>query len=204
MKYFISLLTFLMVITFSNAQEISYGVSLGTNSYDLDGNDLKTLSKRIGFNIGGYFDYKINNSIGVKGNLFISSNEDRFLFKGQENPDGSRVSIDIKSSFLIFSPQLKYDLDSNYGKGFYLLGGPRLSILLNSKNASNSDSIEDFYKGMNFGGQLGFGTTFLKHFGIEILGDIGLSNILDSDDIDIKTIGAYATLNINLESIINN
>jgi len=182
----------------TNAQEISYGLVLGSNIKDIEvKGDLNAGSSYGLINFGGFFDYQLNQSLGVKSNLLYSKTIDEY------NSPGSFSTIEFKIATVQFHPLIKFDTNKEYNKGFYLIGGPRFSFILNVKD-EDGDKVEDFYKGTNFGAMFGFGVVFLKHFGFELIGDFGLSNMLDIEDNKTTTAGAFANLTLNLESLINN
>lgn len=97
---------------------------------------------------------------------------------------------------------LKFDVNRSYKEGFYLLLGPRISFISNATDEFNED-VSDFYAKTRIAVQLGLGIHFLKHFGFELVGDYGVSDILNSEDLEGTTAGGYALFTVNLESILN-
>ncbi|WP_179348556.1 porin family protein [Winogradskyella pacifica] len=186
----------------SQSQELTYGFVTGVNLYDIEtqGGSFVNNESAISYNFGGFLDYQLNDSFGLKGNLIYSAaNEMSYVTRA-----GYVYSepFDIKVKSLQFIPHLKFDFNKEYNKGFYLFIGPRISFVLGSKD-EDGNKIENFYKATNFGAQLGFGFHFLKHFALEIVGDYGLSDTLDNNT-ETQTGGGYINLNINIESILNN
>ncbi|MGB5418580.1 porin family protein [Algibacter sp.] len=182
------------------SQESSYGLLLNTNYYDVavkNGSQIGGEVTQPPFGIGVFYDYNFSNNLGFKTNLFFSSNKERYHYY----QIGSNSRVDLNKKSIQVSPHLKYDVRKEYNKGFYLMSGPRLSFVLSAKD-NDGNKIEDFYKKVDFGIQLGFGFNFLKHFGFEILGDYGLNDISKTEPI-VKTAGIHANLTINLEPILN-
>lgn len=209
----LSFLFFFLIPSLAFAQKISYGLSLGANyiSVETDGADENLYAgdsyspfnkKGIPVNIGGYFDYSLNESFGIKTSLFYSRNLDEYSISGER---GLTADVDFLISSINFQPLLKFDVNKKYNKGFYLLAGPQVGFILNEKEdaADNFKFEGDFYKSTNIGANLGFGIQFSSLIGAEIIGYYGLSNWIDNENIDTSTAGAYLNVYINLASIIN-
>lgn len=186
-----------------NSQNLSYGFVLGANYQDGEvkgsyGSISSRLSERPNIHLGAFVDYQISNRIGVKLNTQYNRSYEKYYF--QLIPNGKTVTYSLNSFQLI--PHLKFDVETEYDKGFYFLAGPRLSLIISADDQSGID-ISDFYKSSSFGVQAGFGINFSKTFAIEVLGDYGFSDISESEPTEIRTAGVYINFNINLESIIN-
>lgn len=183
------------------AQDISYGVILGSSAYD---NEIKGyLEAGAGYDVlhfGMYADYQINEKTGLKVNLTFGKNKDTRYYLSE--PGSYIILDDIRYRKIEFQPHVKYDFKNQYNQGFYMLAGPRVSFVFNVENESG-DKIEDFYKSTRFGGQLGFGTNISKYFNIEFIGDYGFSNFLKDKTYKGTTLGGHLNLIMNLESLIN-
>lgn len=183
------------------AQDVSYGVLLGSSGYD---NDIKGYLEAGGgydvLHFGVYIDRQISKKIGLKTNLIYGKNKDTRYYINA--PKSYTILDDIKYSKIDFQPHIKYNFKNQYGKGFYMLLGPRLSLVFNVEN-ENGDKIEDFYKSTRFGGQLGFGTSLSKYLSLEFIGDYGFSNFLENKIDKGTTLGGNLNLIINLETLIN-
>lgn len=182
------------------AQNISYGVILGSSAYD---NEIKGyLEAGAGYDVlhfGVYADYQISKKIGLKTNLTYGKNKDTRYYI---SPPGSYTILDdVKYKKIELQPHIKYDFKNEYNKGFYILLGPRVSFVFNLEDESG-DKIKDFYKNTRFGGQLGFGTSISKYFAFEFIGDYGFSNFLKDNTNKGKTLGGQLNLILNLESLI--
>lgn len=190
-----------MIFNYSTAQNLSYGAILGFNAYDIEvDGPINAGAGYSGLNFGGFLDYQLNSSFGVRGNLIYSSvKEDNYYVKNGNQVTGYLFDeSEIKSIQL--HTLLRYDVNKEYNKGFYLIGGFRMTNILNAK--LDGQENDDFYKKMNFGGMIGFGVNFAKHFGFEFIPEINLTNTLDSEINKSKNIGGYVNLTVNLESIL--
>ncbi|RZK05671.1 MAG: hypothetical protein EOO46_15715, partial [Flavobacterium sp.] len=109
------------------AQELSYGALLGYNAYDVEiVGPLIAGSGQSGLNIGGFVDYSLNSSFGVRGNLIYSSIEETHYGVIQGNTLYPYFDVsNIKT--LQVQALLRYDVNKEYNKGFYLTGGFRMN-----------------------------------------------------------------------------
>lgn len=210
MKKIVAFAVFL-VLTISglSAQSISYGIMLGANfnNIEIDGEGLRGGASHSAFkepgvpiDLGGYVDFQLNESMGIKANVFYSKTLADYTL-GRLGYTSERV--DWVTSSVEVQPLFKYDVNKSYGKGFYLLAGPRLAFVFDQKDVRNNLEGDDFYKSVNFGANLGFGFTVSELIGFEITGNYGLSNLIDSSHFESTTAGAYANLYFNLDKLIN-
>lgn len=203
MKKITFIIMLFMLFNYSKAQNLSYGIMLGFNAYDVDIDGLiKGGAGYSGLNFGGFLDYQLNNSFGVRGNLIYNcAKEDNYyILNGNQVAGYLFDDSEIKS--LQINTLLRYDVNKEYNKGFYLIGGFRMTNILNAK--FDGQENDDFYKKVNLGGMLGFGVNFAKHFGFEFIPEVNLTNTIDSENNKSKNFGAYLNLTVDLESIINN
>ena len=200
MKTKLFITSFLFTFISVSAQNLSYGALLGYNGYDIEidgpafsGGAISSL------NFGGFGEFKLNNRLGLRANLIYSKvQEDDYyaLIRGQ----GYAKFLDkIELNTLQIHSLIKLDVRKDYNKGFYLIGGFRMTHILNAK--SDGDEVDGFYKDSNYGVMFGFGVNFAKHFGLELIPETNITNTLDSDNKKAKNFGAYANLTINLASI---
>ena len=192
-----TLLSFSLLCCFGymKAQNLTYGSILGLNIYDVEISGPIDGGAGTGFNIGGYLDYKLNESFGVRIDLTynIITEYDYYI-------DNIKVIDKINIQSLSLRPLARFDVNQEYNKGFYLVGGLTLANILSSK--ADNIANEDFYKKFNLSAVLGFGINFGRHFGFEILPEIGLSDALESTESKSIKTGAYLNLTLNLESLL--
>jgi hypothetical protein len=185
------------------SQNLSYGVLFGVSYMDSEvKNSLNSVtevtSEKPNIHFGAFLDYQFSSRLGVKLNGQYNRSYEQYRLRYIPNPKETEFSIN--SIQLI--PHLKFDVETEYSKGFYFLAGPRISFVLSAEDQSGND-VSNFYKGTNFGAQLGFGINIAKMFAIEIIGDYGFSDISEAEPTEIRTAGAYINLVANIESIIN-
>jgi len=202
MKKIFTLFAILISSITITAQEFNYGIALGSFYHDFENEG--PLIPGTNYSIidfGAFGEYQLNSNSGINAKLTYSTKvvdegydfRNEFVFtQGEE----------INFSALNFSAHYKFDTNSEYGKGFYVLAGPRISFISNSKY-KGGEKLEDLYEPIRIAGQAGFGVNFLKHFSVELLFDYGLTNPLDSEVNDVQTAGINFNFLINLETILN-
>ncbi len=184
--------TLLLTAMFSKAQELSYGVAIGGNQYEvycdcgISSDEVGT--SKIGLYFGGYIDYGFTDHIGAK--ALIAYNQ---KIMGGDIP--------VNFSFIDINPSFKYSFGKEYNKGFYLLLGPRFSFLLNAE--FQNQEITDFFESSHIGLQLGMGATIYKFLELEIRFDYGVSALYEVMGKDREIFGGLLVLNLNLEKLIN-
>jgi hypothetical protein len=200
MKKTLLLTAILFTLNTMNAQNLNYGVLLGYSGYDIEidgpafsGGAFSSL------NIGGFGEYKLNNRLGIRGNIIYSKVQEDDYYALVLGKGYAKFLDKIELNTLQIHTLLKLDVRKDYNKGFYLIGGFRMTHILNAK--SDGDEIDGFYKDSNFGVMFGFGVNFAKYFGLELIPETNITNTLDSDNKTAKNFGAYANLTINLASI---
>jgi hypothetical protein len=195
------LVLFLTISSETYSQNPSYGLILGINSTNIESSSGTWLfsedtSGLDGYNFGIYLDIPLNNKFGIKSYLTYNNEIEeynRIIFVEQYNFDSRVKSIQ-------FSTLLKYHLKKEYNKGIYIMGGPRVTHILETSSIWNG--VEDFYENYNFGFQLGIGFTLYKFINTELIGDYGFSNILNIESLEAKSYNLKLNLSINIENLI--
>ncbi|WP_339890027.1 porin family protein [uncultured Flavobacterium sp.] len=192
---------FLMIFSYSKGQNLSYGPILGFNAYDISiGGPINDGAGYSGLNFGGFLEHQFNSSFGVRGNIIYNNIKEGKHYVVTGNQITSYLFDKAEIQSLQIQTLLKYDVNKDYNKGFYIIGGFRMSNILNVK--LDGQKNEDFYKRESFGAMLGFGVNFAKHFGLELIPEINLTNPINSKINKSRNIGGYLNLTLNLESII--
>lgn len=212
MKQFLVFIIFVFSTLAVSAQDFTYGFLVGANAYDgdisggdLHGGDAYSAFGKDGFplNIGVFGNYQLNQSIGVKANLFYKGNYRSIDYFSADNP-GLYYDFDTYISSIQFQPLFVFDVNKEYDKGFYLMLGPGIDFKLNENNLGDEvNDLDELYNHVNIDALLGFGFTFSKVFSMEFIANYGLSNQLDSDLYETTTVGAYVNFLVNLTPLIN-
>ncbi len=193
MKLILSIILFNLLIISTYSQKTTYGVVLGWNNYNIEINavsyhNLISGTGKSSLNYGGYFDYQLNNSFGLKTNLFFNNTKE-----GTYYDTDYRLSKNIEFNSFQVLTYLKYDVDQAYNKGVYLLTGFRHKII--------TKKSDDLLKTNSSGVLFGFGVNFLKNLSLEIIGDYGITNTIKLENKSHEIIGGYINLTYNLRTI---
>ncbi len=200
-----SLLTIFLffAITIVTAQEteiektnqFTYGIVMGGNFYNIANNntDNAYIPEDISpsFVIGVFGEYNFTKNMGVKidANYY---NKD-FLF-------------DIKSklitmNFVDFSANFKYDFGETYREGFYLIGGPKISVIADAD--SENEDVKHHFETLNLGAQFGFGWRIYKYFDLQTKLEYEVTPFFKLDNGDnSKFFNAIITLNVDIAKMI--
>lgn len=192
----------LVTVSFSSAQELSYGFKAGLNVASLAG-DLDDLDPRLGLHAGVFAEFRLSEKFSIQSELLFSQQGAKESYFDQGSFDGFsyREQEDITYIFnYINIPVLAkvYLTDK-----FSIEAGPQISLLMNarlkydyyyeeqfngtvigSESESGTESIKDEVKALDFGFNFGFGYDINPHFLIQTRYALGLSNIVKVSDFD--------------------
>ncbi len=155
----------LVVILFTSnlifCQEFSYGLVLKSSFYQV-GNDNGTIvftGKENGLSsalkMGIYGEYNFNDKIGVKTEFTYLKK--KIFLQNTETP--------YILNHLSIAPNLKYDFGNEYRKGFYILFGPKISLLTSAK--FENEDVKETFESFTLTPQLGFGSRVFKYIDLE-------------------------------------
>lgn len=187
----------LSIILISNtikAQQLSYGVIIGGIFYETANNnnsDLFSTAENFSANLGGYLEYNFNEKMGVKTEITFNKRQINYFQQDQE----------FKLNIIEISPDFKYDFGSKYREGFYMLAGPKISII--SKAESQGTDVKKVFDTTYFGAQLGFGWRIFSVVDIQTKLGYELTPFYKSGDRKSKFFDAGLSLNIDLQKIID-
>lgn len=187
-------LIFILFFTNLQAQNLSYGPLIGGNFYqsnnDSSANQFISDANPFAINLGGYLEYNFNENIGIKTDLTFNKKE--LSYKSATN---------FRLNFIDVSPNFKYDFGNEYRKGFYIIVGPRFSFLTNAE--VEGEDASDIFNKTNIGVQLGLGQRIFNYIDIQGKFDYGITPFFEIESNKSKFFGAYISLNVDLEKIIN-
>jgi hypothetical protein len=160
------------------AQGISGGLKAGLNFANLMGDDAGDTDMKIGYHFGGYAKISLTEAFSIQPELLY-------------NAAGAKASDDgydanYKLNYLTVPVMLGY----SFGK-ISIQAGPQIGFLTSAKlkveGGGDSEEVDmkDSFKGTDFGVNVGLGADFGK-FNAAARYCIGLSNIVDADDVDVK------------------
>ncbi len=192
------ILSILICGLYSYSQESNYGISIGVNASGIINDSQNTSGdvtapKGVGFIISGFYEYNINERFGLIGNLNFN--------KKIVNYEPPKTNL----SYLELNPMIKFDVNGNYGNGFYLKTGLNYSLLLSAKeNETNQDIKNDFNNSL-LGFNFGFGSDISKAIGVEFIFGYSFSNSLkevENKKIKSSILSGYLSLVIDINELI--
>ena len=203
MKKIVLLSFVFFAVLCAQSQNLSYGATFGASYYDFEinnsgGSITPGLVDKPNYHVGAYIDYQFSKRFGIKLNTLYNRSYESYTYRFISNYQD--LNFIINSLQLI--PHLKFDVETEYEKGFYFLAGPRFNFIISAKDQFDND-VKNFYKSTTIGAQFGFGINIARKFAIELLGDYGFSNISDSGSAEIRSAGGHLNFIVNLESFIN-
>jgi hypothetical protein len=183
MKKILLIVTILTTGIVSQAQ-IKFGVKAGANFYKFagDDNDFDDIDPdmRIGIAGGGLVNIPINSTFSVQPELLYSMEGAKY----KANNDKLIYQLDYINVPVLF----QYN-----SSGFYGETGPQIGFLMSGKasNGDESSDVKDSFKSTAFAWTVGFGYKLSSGIGIGARYNIGLSNIVDNDEADLKNSGFH-------------
>jgi hypothetical protein len=159
------------------AQGISGGIKAGLNLANLNG-DIENTDMKIGYHFGGYAKISLTEAFSVQPELLFNA------VGAKSSDDG--YNADYKFNYVSVPVMLGY----SFGK-ISIQAGPQIGFLTSAKlkvdggGLSGESDVKDQMKGIDFGVNAGLGADFGK-LNAAARYCIGLSNIVDSDNADLK------------------
>ncbi|TXD52860.1 MULTISPECIES: porin family protein [unclassified Polaribacter] len=168
-----------------NAQDVKFGAKTGLNFSNFTG-DVEDAKTKIGFNIGAFVEIGLSDKFTFQPELLFSTQG----AKSEDSEGSDSFEQTIKANYLNVPLMLKYAVSDKFALEF----GPQIGFLL-SADAETTGNIEgesisvevdvkDSFKSIDFG--LNFGASFdiVENVFIGARYNLGLSNIIDSEDMD--------------------
>ena len=165
------------------AQNVKYGLKGGLNiaNLNVDEAGFPSTSSIVNFHIGGYAEIMINKKFAFQPELLYSAQGAKFDFLYD---DGAGNLYDtentFKLSYINIPLMFKYYPESK----FFLEAGPQIGFMTAAKlkvkvigYGSDTQNIDEGFKDLDFGFNLGAGYNISKHAVINVRYNLGLSNI---------------------------
>lgn len=155
---------------FTNAQEVKFGVKGGLNIANLGG-DIEDNKSLVGFHIGGFAEIKLTDKFAVQPELLFSTQGTKFDGDGDGKYNFSYLNVPVMAKFYVAD---KFSLEA----------GPQIGFLLSAKaKAGDEDEdVKDSFKSIDFGVNFGAGYDFTENLSAGIRYNLGLANILDTEE----------------------
>jgi opacity protein-like surface antigen len=150
---------------FTNAQGVKFGAKVALNVATLTG-DVEDQSSLVGFQVGGFAEFKISEKFAVQPELMYSA-------QGAAFDDG-----DITLGYINIPVMAKYYV----AKSFSLEAGPQIGFLLSAKD--DGEDFKDETSSIDFGLNFGAGYDFTENLSAGLRYNLGLSNLNDIEGYD--------------------
>jgi opacity protein-like surface antigen len=158
---------------FANAQEVKFGVKAGLNLADWSGDNADGIDSRVAFHVGGLAEIKLSDKFALQPELLYSSQGGK-ADGGTYNVD--YINIPVMAKFYVVD---KFSIEA----------GPQVGFLVSAKAKPDSGDdvdIKDELKSTDFGANFGLGYNFTDNISAGVRYNLGLSQIVDADDVDVQ------------------
>ena len=182
-KLFVFAIIAIFSFSYINAQEVHFGAKAGVSFANLTG-DVEGLNMRTGLHVGGVVEIPISDKFSFQPELLYSMQG----AKEKDSYEGETYEATLKVDYLNVPLMAKFYV----AEGFSIEAGPQVGFLLSAKakaevgGSSGEEDIKDYFKGIDFGANLGFGYKMENGLNFGARYNLGLANIADSDDGDVK------------------
>ena len=147
------LFSFLLISSFAFSQEIRFGVKAGLNKSNLKGNyptEINEKKSKIGFHLGGFAEYEINERLTLQPELLFSTQGNTYGYKdyygGGSYYDGA--DYNFKLNYINLPIILRYGeiekLSIDFGPqiGYVLSAKTKIDVIEDSRDPSQNYSVE--------------------------------------------------------------
>lgn len=138
---------------------------------------------RIGAAFGGFANIGLSDKFSFQPELLYSMEGAKYEEAGEE--------LSIKTDFINIPLLFQYN-----ASGFYAETGPQVGFLVSAKadDGTDEEDIKDSFKSTNFSWLLGAGYKLPSGLGFGARYNLGLGNIIDESDVDVKTSGFHISI----------
>ncbi len=156
--------------------QVKFGVKAGGNISMWSGDDAEESKSKFGFHVGALANIPVSS-------MFSVQPEVQFSVEGAKYEAGS-MDVNYNLNYINVPVLLQY----NNPSGFYAETGPQIGLLMSAKAKADDEEedVKEFFKGSNFSWAIGAGFRFANGFGVGVRYNLGLGNILDDEDGDMK------------------
>lgn len=180
----------LLAFGFTYAQKAEFGIKGGLNSSnfsgDTEGMDFKP---RVGFNIGAFATIKLSEKVTLQPEILYSTQGAKAEnVTADVNGVNYTADIDFNLSYINVPVMFKYYVADK----FNLEAGPQIGFLTSAETSTKVDGFnqtvdqdaKDFFESVDFGFNVGAGYDFTDKIFAGIRYNIGLSNVLKTQEGD--------------------
>ncbi len=164
--------------------QVRVGLKAGLNAYNFSGNDAASeFETKLSFHAGGIVNFPVAKNFSVQSEVVLSG-EGTKISEGQFTAryNFNYVNIPILAQF-------------NSSSGFYAEAGPQIGFLASGKYKEDDGEeeyevdIKNSFNSVNFSAAIGAGYRHSSGFGAGVRYNLGLVNIYDYEEGDLKSGG---------------
>lgn len=172
----IVLIAVVLVAGFASQAQVKFGIKAGGNLSSWSGDDAESVKSKFGFHAGVLANIPVSSQFSFNPELLLS-------LEGAKIDDGTDDSK-VNMTYLNLPLLAQY----NNPSGFYAELGPQIGFLMSAKAKEGDleEDIKDIFKSTNFSLAFGAGFKTKSGFGFGARYSLGLSNIGDYDEADLK------------------
>lgn len=190
MKKIILSSLFVLAVSFAYAQKAEFGIKGGLNSSDFNGDtDGVDLKSRIGFNVGAFVSIQLAEKIILQPEILYSTQGakaenvtapiDDMLFTGDIKFNLSYINVPVMIKYYVSD---KFNFEAGPQIGF--LTSAETSTKLDGYSQTFDEDAKKYFESVDFGLNFGAGYDFTKNFSAGVRYNLGLSNILKTEQGD--------------------
>ncbi|HCT30355.1 MAG TPA: hypothetical protein DIW31_06400 [Bacteroidales bacterium] len=177
----ITLLVAVVAISTAAFAQIQFGVKGGVNmgNIKLSGGGISADTKmQIGFQVGGYASFGINEQISVQPEVLFQQGGCKFDEDFSKEP--------LKANMIVVPIMFKYSLDA-----IKLMAGPQLGYILSAEIDGEDVTGEDAFdmNKLDYGIAFGAGYELESGIGFDARYYFGLANLTKADELTVKASG---------------
>ena len=171
---------FVLIASYSYAQDLKFGVKAGLNLSNVVGDDFEDVDMKSGLYFGGFLNVPLNDRLSFQPELLYSRQgwkEDAVML-GSTNRD-----LKMKISYLNIPLLVRMGLGSSDKVYFY--AGPQIGFFLKAEVEfdDNDEDAKDAFDSVDFSLNIGFSFVVGDNMSLDVRYNRGLSNIIDGGDI---------------------
>ena len=188
-KIILSILS-VLAFGFTYAQQAEFGIKGGLNSSDFSGDtEGMDFKPRVGFNIGAFAAIKLSEKVTLQPEILYSTQGAKAEnVNADVNGVNYTADIDFNLSYITVPVMFKYYVADK----FNLEAGPQIGFLTSAETSTKVDGFnqtvdqdaKDYFESVDFGFNVGAGYDFTDKIFAGIRYNIGLSNVLKTQEGD--------------------
>jgi opacity protein-like surface antigen len=190
-----------MAFAFSNAQETKFGVKGGINLHTITGDVSEDVSSKVGFQIGGFAEFKLSDKFAIQPELLFSTqgakletSEPEFGISSEQKLNLTYLNIPVMAKFYATE---KFSLEAGPQVGFLLSAKSKYEATFDGETESGDEDVKDTLESIDFGVNFGAGYDFTENLSAGLRYNLGLSNIAKTeDDNDAKVKNSVFSLSL--------